>query len=191
MGNKEVKNRILDLLARMFNQENYLRIADNSKSRSMKQSTSLPYIHWNENLIKQEIGISNLPEELLMLWSYCSSLIIHFEKDRGLDIQGIYIYSPDQALVRHKYYYIEELESAKAEKDICEGDFIIGEYISEHQYILIRCDDQSKDFGSIMMTQPIDPREEWPIVGTSLLDFLEAYYSAGEKFWDSEKYWRS
>lgn len=194
MEGMKIKDRLLDLLAEMLNQENYLHVATDRQSRSMKQSTSLPCLHpWNdeiEDAIKRELGILSLPEELRTVWFYCSSLVINYEKSEGLDIEGIYIYSREQALVRHNYY-VKEKEIAKTTEDIHKGDLIIGEYMSEHQYVLIRCDENFDDFGSILMTQPIDPREEWPIVGSSLIGFLETYYSAGEKFWDSEKYWRT
>lgn len=194
MEGMKIKDRVLNLLAGMFNQENYLHILPEGRGRSMKQSTLLPRLYnwndWNEDAIKRALGIVNLPEDLGMFWSYCSSLVMHFEKSEGLDIQGIYIYSMEQALLRHNYF-VKELELAKATRDIHKGDFIIGEYISEQQYVLIRCDENCDDFGSILMTQPIDPREEWPIAAPSLIDFLETYYSANEKFWEGEKYWRT
>ncbi len=147
----------------------------------------MPYTAWYDHLIESELKLK-IPDQLRWLWDRYSSIVLKYYSG---GISGLYIYSPDQALVRHKYYYIAEKESSKTTEDIHEGDFIIGEYISEHQYVLIRCDEEREDFGSILMTQPIDPREEWPIVGTSLVDFLETYYLAGEKYWDCEKYWRT
>lgn len=194
MEEMKIGDRVISLLAGMFNQENYLHILPDGRGRSMKQSTSLPRLYnwndWNEDAIKRELGIVNLPEDLRTLWFYCSSLVMHFEKDEGLSIQGIYIYSMEQALLRHNYF-VKELELAKATRDIHKGDLLIGEYISEQQYVLIRCDENCDDFGSILMTQPIDPREEWPIAAPSLIDFLETYYSANEKFWEREEYWRT
>jgi hypothetical protein len=187
MEGTKIKDRVLVLLSGMFNQDNYLHITTDGRGRSMKQSTSLPRLYawhdWNEDAIKRELGIVNLPKELKTLWDYCSSLVMHYEKSEGLDIQGIYIYSMEQALLRHNYY-VREKELAKTTEDIHKGDFIIGEYISEERYVLIRCDESCEDFGSVLMTQPIDPREEWPVVGASLIDFLETYYSSGKNFWD-------
>jgi hypothetical protein len=147
----------------------------------------MPYTYWHEDLIEKELNLK-IPDELRWLWNHYSSIVLSYHND---GFSGLYIYSPDQALVRHKYYYVKETELAKTTEDLRKGDFIIGEYFGEQQLVLIRCDEESEDFGSILMTQPIDPREEWPIVGTSLVDFLETYYSAGEKFWDNEKYWRN
>ncbi|NJK64963.1 MAG: hypothetical protein HC921_21670 [Synechococcaceae cyanobacterium SM2_3_1] len=189
----KIGDRILNLLAGMFNQENYLHIMPD-RGVSVKQSASLPSLYswndWNEDAIKRELGIVNLPEDLRTFWFYCSSLIMHFERDEGLAIQGIYIYSMEQALLRHNYF-VKQKELAKTTEDIHKGDLLIGEYFSERQYILIRCDESCDDFGSILMTQPIDPREEWPIAAPSLIDFLETYFSANEKFWEREEYWRT
>lgn len=147
----------------------------------------MPYTYWYRELIEKELELK-IPDELTWLWGSYSSLALCIY---NYGISGLYIYSPDQALVRHKYYYIKEKQLADTMEDVQKGDFVIGEYIGEQQSVLIRCDEKANDFGEILMTQPIRPREEWPIVGTSPIDFLEAYYSAGDKFWDCEKYWRT
>ncbi|NJK65008.1 MAG: SMI1/KNR4 family protein [Synechococcaceae cyanobacterium SM2_3_1] len=183
----DTKNRLYALCERIHHEG--IQIVDIfGKGESNKVwSGVMPKIYWHEDLIEDELKIK-IPEDLKWLWDYYSSVAI---KIYDYGISGLYIYSPDQALVRHKYYYVKEKELAKTIEDLREGDFIIGEYFGEQQFVLIRCDEKSKDFGSILMTQPIDPREEWPIVATSLIDFLETYYLAGDMFWDNEKYWRT
>ncbi len=183
------KSRLYDLCERIYREGVQISSVDLLGDGEFieKWSGVMPYTYWYSELIERELELK-IPDELTWLWDYYSSLALCVYEG---GLSGLYIYSPDQALVRHKYYYIKEKQLAKTIEDIQKGDFIIGEYIGEQQFVLIRCDENTKDFGEILMTQPIRPREEWPIVGTSLIDFLETYYSAGEKFWDNEKYWRN
>ena len=183
----DTKNRLYALCEKILHEE--IRTLDIGGKGDLSEVWSgvMPFTYWSDELIEKELELK-IPDELRWLWNYYSSVAI---KIFPYGISGLYIYSPDQALVRHKYYYVKEKELAKTLEDLREGDFIIGEYIGEQQFVLIRCDKASTDFGSILMTQPIDPREEWPIAAPSLTVFLEAYYTAGDMFWDNEKYWRT
>jgi len=182
----DIKNRLYSLCKKIQHEGiQTVNIIGRGEPREI-WSGIMPFTYWCDDLIERELGLK-VHHELRWLWDYCSSMAIKI----SYGISGLYIYSPDQALFRHKYYYVKEKTLSKTLEDIIEGDFVIGEYIGEQQLVLIRCDENSEDFGSILMTQPIDPREEWPIAGASLTEFLETYYLAGDMFWDSEKYWRS
>ncbi len=65
-----------------------------------------------------------------------------------------------------------------------EGDMIVGEFLGDTDKLLVRCDPQCDDFGSVSVTLPIDRRPDWPHLWQSLSDFIEVFVERGGK-----KYW--
>lgn len=95
---------------------------------------------------------------------------------------GVHIYSMQKSLIKT----LEFIQS-RGEQYVT-GDIIIGEFFGDTDLVLCRSDKKSKDFGDICIVEGIYDREEWSIVGTGLLGFLEFisryYEAAGEKYWD-------
>lgn len=72
-------------------------------------------------------------------------------------------------------------------RDFKEGDLIVGEFIGDCELLLIRCDSSSSDFGSVILVNPIDPREDWSMIANDFEKFLVGYFqSQGDKFWEYE-----
>jgi hypothetical protein len=62
---------------------------------------------------------------------------------------------------------------------------MIGEFLGDQERVIVRCKRESEDFGSVMIVAEIDPRKDWFVPATSVLEFLERFVSeAGEKFWE-------
>jgi hypothetical protein len=65
---------------------------------------------------------------------------------------------------------------------------IIGEFLGDQEKVLVGCDPESDDFGSVVIVAEIDPRKDWFIPASSVPEFLEHFVSAaGEKFWEPER----
>ena len=76
-------------------------------------------------------------------------------------------------------------ENRERPSEALRGDRVFGKFIGDSQLLVIRCDAAKPDFGSILVSWPSSPREEWYHVGSSLAEFLVAYTaSEGEKFWE-------
>ncbi|MFN8511279.1 MAG: SMI1/KNR4 family protein [Thermomicrobiales bacterium] len=143
----------------------------------------LPSLLWEPDMLEQPLELA-LPKDLRALWKRTSGLIL-FE-DLLFGLWGLVIWSPDQALSRHTRY-----SNDWADDDRClrPGDLLIGEFLGDLEQIVIRCDPQQLDFGSVLIAQPIDPREDWPVVANSLSGFLTRFIETnlrrfGEKYWE-------
>ncbi|KAE9904771.1 SMI1/KNR4 family protein, partial [Enterobacteriaceae bacterium TzEc051] len=51
--------------------------------------------------------------------------------------------------------------------------------------LLVRCDPNSDDYGSIFVVLPIDQRQDWYIVANTFQEFISKFYETqGDKFWE-------
>ncbi len=70
-------------------------------------------------------------------------------------------------------------------KDSIAGDRIIGEFTGDSDLLLLRCDPQSNDFGSVIVVSAIDQRTNWDVAAKDLGSFLQKYYTfQGDKYWE-------
>nr|WP_309576156.1 SMI1/KNR4 family protein [Moraxella osloensis] len=68
------------------------------------------------------------------------------------------------------------------------GDLIIGEFLGDSDLLIIRCDENSSDFGNVLVSLPIDERENWYNPSSNFSSFLEKYIKLeGEKFWEKRQ----
>jgi len=79
-----------------------------------------------------------------------------------------------------------ERQALKNERpdDFRTGDLMIGEFLGDSDLVMLRCDRSAADFGAAVVVLPIDRRNSWPRVGSSLLEFIEHFVQeGGQKFW--------
>ena len=120
------------------------------------------------------------PSDLRVLWDKTAGLILFHDMTYGQ--WGLVIWSPDQAIVRHRR--MSRLHS----RDLVPGDLIIGEFLGDQELVIVRCDPKISDFGSVVIVWPIDPRKDWPVVSPSLLDFLTKFVdNKGAKYRETRK----
>lgn len=118
-----------------------------------------------------------LPDDLNHLWNLAAS--VHLNEDVTYGQWGLVIWKPSQALSNQDF-----LRSQRASNYI-DGDLIIGEFLGDSDLLLIRCDPQADDFGSVIIVLPLDARSEWYYVATSLAEFLQKYLeSPDRKYWE-------
>lgn len=127
-----------------------------------------------------ENELSNLPvscpPDLIKFWQATNSARLFEDQQYGQ--WGLIIMAPEDAksLTRR----------SKADNPaLNDEDFIIGEFIGDSDLLLIRCDESSDDFGSVVIVSAIDPRDDWEVVAKSFGEFLVKYAdNKGEKYWE-------
>ncbi len=118
--------------------------------------------------------------ELRVLWENVSSLRLFEDVRYGQ--WGLILWSPEQVVDAHRKHV------KGREQDFRPGDVILGEFLGDSDLLVLRCDPEAEDYGSVLIALPIDPRAEWYRVGTSLLGFLMKFVEAqGEKFWEKRQ----
>jgi len=119
----------------------------------------------------------NTPVDLETFWKHykCARLF----EDRQFGQWGLEILDPSESVLATSEYTIDRNSDRRI------GDRVLGRFLGDSDVLLIRCDPSASDFGSIIVALPLDPREEWPVVGSSFSEFLERYAkSEGNKFWE-------
>ncbi len=116
-----------------------------------------------------------LPEDLQELWQKCNGLRLFEDKTYGQS--GLIIWSPQKVLEKQK--------SLRQNSDeFQDGDLVIGEFLGDSDLLVVRCDQDSDDFGQLIISLPIDRRSDWYYLPYLLPEFLQKFInSQGEKFW--------
>jgi hypothetical protein len=122
----------------------------------------------------------HLPRELREMWSISQECQLFLDDDYGQ--WGLHILSPFDSENETSLFGLERLGDAEP------GDLVIGCFVGDTDVLLIRCDPNAADFGSLIVAPPLDRRADWPIVASSLLEFLQKYaMTKGGKFWEGRK----
>lgn len=117
-----------------------------------------------------------IPPELLEFWQYANGASLFIDETYGQ--WGVHLWP-----VRVS---IEETEkfSADRSRDFRRGDLVVGEFLGDSDLLLVRCDPNADDYGSVIIALPLDDRSEWDRAALSLEIFLLSYARThGEKFW--------
>ncbi len=92
---------------------------------------------------------------------------------------GLKLYSIEEVIFASKIYKINR------NNDALQSDLIIGEFYGDSDLLLVRCDPNSDDYGSIFVVLPIDQRQDWYIVANTFQEFISKFYETqGDKFWE-------
>lgn len=119
-------------------------------------------------------GIS-APPDLEEFWQTTERAVL-FEDEYG--DWGLCLWGPDEALKKS-----EELRAQR--EDLRTGDLVFGRVLGEQTQVVMRCDPDDLDFGSVVMGRPDEPRNTWHTVTHDLGEFLSRYEAAqGTKIWE-------
>jgi len=126
--------------------------------------------------LEAKLNIS-LPDDLQELWQKCNGLRL-FE-DKTYRQSGLIIWSPKKVAEKQK--------TLRQKSDEFEdGDLVIGEFLGDSDLLIVRCDQDSDDFGQLIISLPIDHRSDWYYLPYLLPEFLQKFInSQGEKFWEA------
>lgn len=122
------------------------------------------------------LELGPLPADLLCFWSHAGKVKLFYEVPYGQ--WGTVLLDPFSSLNK-----TETWRNLYAD-DFKPGDLVIGEYLGDADFIIMRCDYSKSDWGRIVIAQPIDPRSFWPEVAFSVVEFIEKTIdSPFVKFW--------
>ena len=69
--------------------------------------------------------------------------------------------------------------------DFIFGDYIIGEFLGDNDLLLLRLDETKEDYGSIIVANRMDSREEWKKVERNFRNFIVNFaINEGQKYWE-------
>lgn len=81
--------------------------------------------------------------------------------------------------------FASKIYKSNRNNDALQSDLIIGEFYGDSDLLLVRCDPNSDDYGSIFVVLPIDQRQDWYIVANTFQEFISKFYETqGDKFWE-------
>ena len=89
-------------------------------------------------------------------------------------------------------YSLEDLEtkinfwlSSYRANSLIKGDLIIGEFLGDSDFVILRCDQEADDYGTIIISHPYDERRNWFYVKGGFTKFLSDFVRAeGYKYWE-------
>ena len=119
----------------------------------------------------------SLPEDLRLLWSIADS--VRLFEDRTYGQWGLELLSYSASGEMTARFVLDRGHNST------NGDRVIGRFLGDSDLLLLRCDENADDYGSVIVALPVDPRSEWYFVSTGLDEFLRRYTEEmGAKFWE-------
>jgi hypothetical protein len=141
----------------------------------------VPPVPWNRTELEKTLSLT-LPPQLAGLWEKTSGLRLFEDIKYGQ--WGLHLWGPSDTVRMHPVeltYHPPEV--------MLRCDLFVGRFLGDADRLVLRCDRDLKDFGSVQVAVEIEPRREWPMVGHSLAEFLDRYVKgAGEKFWEPQSH---
>ncbi len=167
-------NWIGELLGRIAAVKEY--IPPDSPLPVQQRCLVLPRLTWQPDLLNRSLGIT-VPPDLRMLWDRTSGVIMYEDVTYGQ--WGLVLWSPDQTVVRHRWWM-----GIRNPVDFREGDLIAGEFLGDCDLLVVRSDPSQQDYGSVLISLAEDRRQHWPRPAASVERFLRDFLQAdGRKFW--------
>ncbi len=135
-------------------------------------------VTWRRNEIESAFEVT-LPQDIVELWDAASEVRLHEDLTYGQ--WGCILWSPAEVVTRHK-----EALRWREPDDFRPGDLIIGEFRGDTDLIVLRCDLSQRDYGSIVIDSPMDSRDAWPCVASTITEFMQKFLAYPErKYWEA------
>lgn len=123
---------------------------------------------------------SSLPKDISDFWECNESARLFLDVEYGQ--WGLELLSPFDA-IEATGWYLNTYHGV-----LLPSDLVIGKFIGDSDILIVRNDPILEDFGSILVGELIDEREDWPIVANTFTEFLQLYVEYdGQKYWDLER----
>lgn len=118
-----------------------------------------------------------LPDSLKTFYSLSNGAELF--KDESYGQWGLKLYELS------KLSHATECFKNERNSDFVKGDLIIGEFYGDSEYLLVRCDPHSPDYGYVYIVLPLDQRVDWYIASQNFEKFIQKFYDfQGDKFWE-------
>ena len=118
-----------------------------------------------------------LPDDVLEFWRVTRHATLF--KDQQYGQWGVEVLQPTQALSE------TARQSSSRPRDFIDSDLVLARFFGDSDLVVVACNPNKPDFGSIAIALPIDKRSEWPTVAKSFGEFLSRLVeSQGDKYWE-------
>lgn len=140
------------------------------------QSLVEPAVPWLEGgFVEQGFVLS---EEMKCFWNHTNKVKIFCEIPYGQ--WGTILFGAEESLRKTK-----EWKEIYPEEFVL-GDLVIGEFLGDAQFVVMRCNQEKEDWGQVVIGFPIDVRAEWPNVAGSVAEFVEKTLASPDmKYWET------
>ncbi|NJL55551.1 SMI1/KNR4 family protein [bacterium] len=138
------------------------------------RSTVEQPIEWDQNSIESALSIS-IPPLLKAIWNLTSRFRIYEEVNFGQ--WGLISCSPAEIVEFN--LRIKGL----VPRFWVHGDLIVSEFRGDSHLLVLRADSAKEDYGQVIISESIYPREDWTTVAASLDDFLEKFLKSTDKYY--------
>lgn len=119
----------------------------------------------------------SIPEDVWEFWLVTRSATLF--KDQQYGQWGVEVLEPAQALAE------TSRQAISRPRDFTSSDLVLARFFGDSDLVVISCDPERADFGSVTIALPIDKRDDWPVVAKSFGEFLDRLVKAqGDKYWE-------
>lgn len=119
----------------------------------------------------------DVPDDIVKFWDISGHSKLFTDIEYGQ--WGLEIFPPEQASVNSNF------EHSSRPRDFRSTDLVLGRFLGDSDLLVISCNKNEQGFGAVMISLPLDPRSDWPMVSSSFASFLEEYVkNEGDKFWE-------
>lgn len=130
-----------------------------------------------ENAPEKILNEIEIPIELSNFWGITKSATLFEDVDYGQ--WGMKILEPSLVMAQTQEYFEQRKQECR------KGDLVVGEFLGDSELLVVRCDESTADYGSVLIAMPLDVRADWYILSLNFEEFLLRYVkSGGEKFWE-------
>jgi hypothetical protein len=137
-----------------------------------------PKAKWDRRELELVLKIT-LPQDMVEFWNITSGIRLYEDVNYGQ--WGLIIGSPIETLKHHE----NVVSNPSRKEDFLFGDLVFGRFLGDSEFPLIRCDPKSPDYGSVMISLPMDVRKDWFSVASSFTEFLENFIASPDtKYWE-------
>ena len=121
------------------------------------------------------IGLA-IPPDVRDLWSTTKSASLF--KDQQFSQWGLELLDPTSAARESTH------RRSTRHRDFCDTDLVLGRFLGDSDLLVIRCEPDQPDYGSVLIALPLDKRSKWPVGAKAFAVFLECLLDAqGDKYW--------
>lgn len=124
------------------------------------------------------LGIHHLPKDYLDFMTASNGAMLFYDEKYGQT--GLKLYDADEIASANIHW-----QNSYRNKDLLPSDLIIGEFIGDSDLLLLNCDIKSEAYGKIIISLPIDKREDWYFLSEDFGEFLNYFVLyEGKKYWE-------
>jgi hypothetical protein len=118
-----------------------------------------------------------LPNDVLEFWHATRHAALF--KDQQYGQWGVEMLEPTEALSE------TSRQVTARPRDFFDSDLVLARFFGDSDLVVLGCNPNQSDYGSVTIALPIDKRSDWPTVASSLGEFLSRLIEAqGDKYWE-------